>query len=63
MCVFGLGFTQRVRKTGGQAEIRNAQKRQDAGDRHPRAIALAAQISDRERNRDNTDNNYEDAPG
>jgi hypothetical protein len=58
-----LSFAERVRKTSGQTEISDTQKREDAGNRDPRAVALAAQISDRERDRDDTDENRQNAAG
>ena len=61
--VFGLSFAERIRKTGGQTEISDTQKREDAGNCDPCAVALAAQISNRERNRDDTDKNRENPSG
>ena len=63
MRVFGLSFAERICKTGGQPQIGNTQKGEDAGNGHPCAVALAAQISNRERNRDDTDKNRENPSG
>ena len=63
MRVFGLSFAKCVRKTGGQAQIGNTQKREDASNCDPCAVPLAAQVSNRERNRDDTDKNRENPSG
>ena len=62
MCVFGLRFAQSVGETSRQPEVGYAQKREDAGDRHPSAVALAAQIADCQRNRDDAYKNGQNTP-